>query len=343
MEKNSTFKRKKKLQTDKLTLDCNYEKEDNANECRTLTENKATFVQIEKSFPQFKKKKTEKKHNNNLANTDKFAEMMHSLSKSRLDEMGWKDRYYNQKFNSNTNTQHQTRRLSVSAFVQGIFWIMAYYYEGVPSWTWFYPYHYAPFASDFKHLNKLKTFFKVENPVKPYNQLMGVLPPSSAWIMPLPFSRYLENLESPIIHFYPTLFLLEMNGKRFAWQGLGLLPYIDEKTLFNEIFKTLNHLTGLKKLRNSPNKELFFITIKTKTLNKVVLKQAERFALLPKKTFTHKRIYKYSYSWMGFILPFHCDNHMMTICTLDYLYHNLNENKVSSCLFLSLKQSYSKF
>ena len=58
---------------------------------------------------------------------------------------GWKQRYYTLKLGAASAAE---RAAVCEEYVRGLCWVLRYYYQGVPSWEWFYPYHYAPPASD---------------------------------------------------------------------------------------------------------------------------------------------------------------------------------------------------
>ena len=173
------------------------------------------------------------------------------------------------------------------AFLQGFDWVLRYYFQGVASWRWFFPFRYAPLASSLavwlpttdcyqqtplppspylmekigtlglepvsehnqtfsflrssvflpdhsKHeLSYFESFFAFDigSPFSPLEQLLGVLPPLSARFLPPPYRTLMLDPQSPILHYYPRKFEVDMNGKKSSWEGIALIPFIDDVSL----------------------------------------------------------------------------------------------------------------
>eukprot|EP01035_Chromulina_nebulosa_P028826 gene28826-38116_t len=72
----------------------------------------------------------------------------------KLHESGWKDRYYGEKHKKENIAENGGLSVMCQKYIHGLCWVLKYYYEGVPSWNWYYPFHYAPFASDLLNIER---------------------------------------------------------------------------------------------------------------------------------------------------------------------------------------------
>ncbi|KAJ9365787.1 putative exonuclease Kem1 [Paecilomyces variotii] len=161
----------------------------------------------------------------------------------------WKNNYYESKFGWGLDNEEEMRKLTEN-YVQGLQWVLFYYYRGVASWPWFYSYHYAPMISDVKKGLKADTNFKLGQPFRPFQQLMGVLPDRSKQIVPKVYHELMTSPDSPIIDFYPREFELDMNGKKMEWEAVVKIPFIDEKRLLGAMEKKDKLLSDAERARN---------------------------------------------------------------------------------------------
>jgi 5'-3' exoribonuclease 2 len=172
---------------------------------------------------------------------------------------GWKERYYYHKFDSSGITDISSA--VAREYIKGLSWVLLYYYQGCPDWKWFYPFHYAPFASDFVDIANVEVKFDSDaQPFNPLEQLMSVFPAASSQNLPPTWRQLMSDLESPIIDFYPNTFKIDLNGKKAAWMGVALLPFIDEDRLFNALQKVYPDLTEEEKKRNARGTHLIFVS-----------------------------------------------------------------------------------
>jgi 5'-3' exoribonuclease 2 len=71
-------------------------------------------------------------------------------------------------------------RALCKSYLESLVWVLQYYYDGCTSWKWFFPFRYAPLASDMVELHKFNIAFELGQPFRPLEQLMAVLPPASS-------------------------------------------------------------------------------------------------------------------------------------------------------------------
>lgn len=149
--------------------------------------------------------------------------------------------YYKNKFHFDVDTEEGQRRLSdvVASYLAGLQWCLSYYTRGCCSWSWFYPFHYGPFLSDMCDLqdstpissdtavDAVAASFKLDSPLKPFQQLLACLPAASSRLLPPPYRWLMEHPSSPLIGFYPGEFEVDRNDKKYDYEAVVLLPFID--------------------------------------------------------------------------------------------------------------------
>lgn len=161
----------------------------------------------------------------------------------------WKNKHYTEKFGWGLDNEEEITKLTEN-YVQGLQWVLYYYYRGVVSWPWYYQYHYAPMISDVKKGLKANMDFQLGQPFRPFQQLMGVLPDRSKSIVPQVYWPLMTDPNSPIIDFYPRDFELDMNGKKQEWEAVVKIPFIDEKRLLAGMATKDNLLSDDQRRRN---------------------------------------------------------------------------------------------
>lgn len=176
-----------------------------------------------------------------------------------------KNEYYQKKLKFSIHDEKKMIEFT-QHYLEGLQWVLYYYYKGCPSWNWFFRYHYAPRVSDIAIgvKNLLETtdgeiHFDLAKPFKPFEQLMAVLPARSRKLMPDVYRPLMTDEHSPINDFYPHEVEIDLNGKTASWEAVVLLSFVDEKRLLETLKPIESKLNPEETKRNSYGQDIVFI------------------------------------------------------------------------------------
>jgi len=171
--------------------------------------------------------------------------------------LDYKRRFYLTKFGLPPKDE-LARSALVQSYLDGLSWCLAYYHRGCCSWGWYYPDFYAPLATDLKKLPSYSVDLDFGKPFPPLAQLLSVLPPQSAQLVPDAYRGLMLDPSSPVFDAFPADFELDANGKRNEWEAIAMLPFIDEKRLLQAAASCDPSLSEAERERNILGKDIFY-------------------------------------------------------------------------------------
>jgi 5'-3' exonuclease len=174
-----------------------------------------------------------------------------------VDMKNYKTDYYSEKFDKNVQD-------ICHDYIEGMQWVLSYYTKGVPCWHWFYDHHYAPFAYDLAtHIDSYKPVkYEETRSIKPFEQLLSVIPPKSSQLLPKPLNTLLTSQDSPIEQFCPSEIKVDLSGKRREWEGVVLLPMVDRKLVEKVCGEKLKDVSPKDIKRNNLGRSFVYVKIK---------------------------------------------------------------------------------
>ncbi|KFG60179.1 XRN 5'-3' exonuclease N-terminus protein [Toxoplasma gondii RUB] len=130
--------------------------------------------------------------------------------------LAYRESFYLKKMGMDASTpegRKQIDRLAVD-YLEGLQWVLYYYYRGpqYSGWTWFYPHHYAPFMTDLADLRRKEIRFPASKPYAPFMQLLSILPPKSASLLPKALRPILLSPTPELLPYFPDDFEVDMEG-----------------------------------------------------------------------------------------------------------------------------------
>ena len=144
------------------------------------------------------------------------------------------------------------------SYADGCAWVLTYYLKGISDWNYVYKYNYSPFAYD---LTLALTTYAQKKPVSsvpipPFLQLLCVIPPTSAFLLPKPLDSVLTN--RALSKYFPTSFHINYEGKKKEWEGIVELPAVDVSEVKKEYVRLASRVDAVESKRNVNGKSFVY-------------------------------------------------------------------------------------
>jgi 5'-3' exoribonuclease 1 len=118
----------------------------------------------------------------------------------------------------------------VKEYITGLQWTIDYYYAGIPSWTWYYKYDYAPTLSDLsKHLLTYEQpYFLPSQPIPILLSLLLIMPHKSISCIPNELKSLIPLIDQKDIS-------IDLSGKRKEYEAVVKINF-DFDTLIQDYY-----------------------------------------------------------------------------------------------------------
>lgn len=154
--------------------------------------------------------------------------------------------------------QHNITKELTHSYLLTIDWIFNYYLYGGSTidWNHYYPSQFAPTVLDLQaHLNSFTPFKSVVKGkvTDPFFQLLCILPPHSAHLLPPPLN---EVLLRDLKAFHPSEIEIDYDGKLNSWEGIPILPPLNHEYIYKVYKDNLEMCSALDLVRNKASNQV---------------------------------------------------------------------------------------
>ncbi|CAG8441260.1 3884_t:CDS:2 [Acaulospora colombiana] len=190
----------------------------------------------------FRKERSYITKNRAEINIENFLKFIRCLSQLKKSNILRRNKIQDDTFEENAISKR------ANDYLKTICWSFQYYSGDCPSWRHFYPHHRSPAILEILKHVKADGFdqtFNTDTPMRPFDQLICILPPNSSYLVPPPFRSLFTDPDSPLQEYFPKAF------KTFHYKAL--LPFVDEENLARAMEPGYALLDEKDALRNSIN------------------------------------------------------------------------------------------